>query len=215
MTAPEVHRVSGTELLRRAREIRRIYAGAFGAGPGARDGREAGGRDGHDAEGRDGHDADRGDGRDADRYLDRLVGDVRRPGFVAALATDGDAVLGFATGWTTPDALPPDRCYPQAVACLGVERATAWLCGGREVDELAVTGAAQGRNLGSGLLGAVTADAPDGRCWLLTPVRAAAALAFYRHRDWTQVTHPAPGGTGHAVFLGPGHPARTAAPLPL
>ncbi|WP_335934811.1 GNAT family N-acetyltransferase [Streptomyces sp. PTD5-9] len=217
-----MRRVRGAELLRRAEGVRRAYADAFGSGSGI--GSESGSRSGSgfDSElptrsgfGPRPQDEDGGvvGCRDAARYPDRLAGDVTRPGFVAALALDGDEVLGFATGWTTPFPFPSDRCHPQVAACLGAARTAAWLCGGREIDELAVIGAARGRGIGAALLDAVTADAPDGRCWLLTPVRAEAASAFYRHLGWTQVTHPAPGGSGHAAFLGPRHPAGAAARL--
>ncbi|MFJ2090715.1 GNAT family N-acetyltransferase [Streptomyces sp. NPDC087901] len=151
----------------------------------------------------------------AAQYVERLAHDVARPGFTAALAVEGDHVLGFATGWTTGAAFPSVRCYPQVSAALGADLTAAWLCGGREVDELAVAGAAQGRGIGAALLDAVTADAPDGRCWLLTSVRAEPTLSFYRRLGWTQATHPAPGGAGHAAFLGPRHPARTTASLAL
>lgn len=191
MTAALVRRVSGAELLGRAESLRRLYAEVFGAAPWSQD-EEA-----------------------AARFARRLAGDVTRPGFTAALAVDGDAVLGFATAWTTPASFPAERCYPQVRACLGPARTSTWLCGGREVDELAVLGAARGRGIGAALLDTVTADAPGGRCWLLSSVRARAALAFYRHLGWAQATHPAPEGAGCAAFLGPRHPHRTAVPLPL
>ncbi|MFB6516143.1 GNAT family N-acetyltransferase [Streptomyces virginiae] len=191
MRGVPVRRVSGAELLGFRTAIAQVYADAFGTGPWSQD--EAG----------------------AVRYLERLAADAVRPGFVAALALDGDAVLGFATGWTTPKTFPTGRCYPQVAAGLGAERTALWLCGGREVDELAVHSTARGAGLGAALLDAVSADAPDGRCWLLTSVRAEGALAFYRHLGWVQATHPAPEGAGYAAFLGPHHPARTAVPLPI
>lgn len=141
-----VRRVSGPELLRRAEGVLHVYADAFGTD--RRPHEEAAGL----------------------RYLERLAGDVARPEFVAAMALDGDTLLGFATGWTTPDVFPSGRCYPQVAAGLGSDRADAWLCGGREIDELAVHSTARGRGLGAALLDAVSADAPDGRCWLLTTV---------------------------------------------
>ncbi|MEU0374403.1 hypothetical protein ABZ070_29935 [Streptomyces sp. NPDC006283] len=49
----------------------------------------------------------------ADAYLERVVEDLTRPGFAAALALDGATVQGFCTAWRTPAALPEDRCYPQ------------------------------------------------------------------------------------------------------
>ncbi|MEW1552236.1 GNAT family N-acetyltransferase [Streptomyces tsukubensis] len=152
---------------------------------------------------------------DAGGFLDRLEGDVLRPGFTAAVAFQSGVVAGFATAWTTPIPFPVSRCHPQAGAALGSQRTTSWLCGAREVNELAVAPAARGRGAGSALLQVVTADAPGGRCWLLTPVTALHALAFYRHQGWVQATHPAPEGAGHAVFLGPRHPARTAVPFPI
>ncbi|MFC5853080.1 GNAT family N-acetyltransferase [Streptomyces chlorus] len=87
--------------------------------------------------------------------------------------------------------------------------------GGREIGELAVRPAARGTGLAGDLLEAVTEDAPEGRAWLLASVQNARAMAFYRRRGWTQATHPSPDGKGIVVFLGPRHPARDLAPLPL
>ncbi len=191
MSAVTVRRVSGAELLARQDGIRRVYTEAFTGPPWNEDVAAV------------------------ERFLRGLAEEAPRPGFVAALAFDGEAVTGLATAWTTPAEFPSGRCYPQVAAALGAERTASWLCGGREVDELAVAKEARGRGVGTTLLDAVTADAPGGRCWLLTSVRAHDALAFYRSLGWTQATHPAPEGDGHAVFLGPLHPARTAAPRPL
>ncbi|MGW5739178.1 MULTISPECIES: GNAT family N-acetyltransferase [Streptomyces] len=143
-------------------------------------------------------------------FLVRLRDDVRRPGFTAAIALEGTDVTGFATGWTTPDPFPADRCYPQAAAGLGPGRARSWLCGAREIDELAVRPTAQGTGTGAALLAAM-ADVPDGRVWLLTSVRSPQATGFYARQGWTQATYPSPDGKGVVVFLGPRHPARTLA----
>ncbi|MFC9397401.1 GNAT family N-acetyltransferase [Streptomyces sp. NPDC057027] len=151
----------------------------------------------------------------ADASLRRLGNDVDRPGFTAALERDGDVVVGWATAWTTPSPFPTGRCYPPISAALGKRRTADRPCGAREVDELAVATPARGAGLGARLLDAVTADRADGRCWLLTSVAAITAVAFYEREGWTQATHPAPGGAGHAAFLGPRHLARTAAPRPL
>ncbi|WP_073224048.1 GNAT family N-acetyltransferase [Streptomyces sp. NBRC 110465] len=186
-----VRRVSGSRLLTYADGVRAVYADAFGSPP-----------------------WDEGPDR-AVACLRRLGGDVDRPGFTAALALDGDTVVGWATAWTTPSPFPADHCYPQISAALGTARTADWLCGARQVDELAVATPARGTGLGARLLHAVTADRDDGRCWLLTSVAARAAVGFYERKGWTQATHPAPGGAGHAAFLGPRHPARTAAPRPL
>ncbi|MFI1471804.1 GNAT family N-acetyltransferase [Streptomyces wuyuanensis] len=161
----------------------------------------------------------------AGEFVGRLRDDVRRPGFTGVLAFAGETgemgetgeteLVGFATAWTTGAPFPTDRCHPQAAAGLGPDRAHEWLVGSREVDELAVRPAARGTGLAGDMLKAVTEDAPDGRAWLLTSVRSARAMAFYRRQGWAQATHPSPDGMGTAVFLGPAHPARTLVPLPL
>ncbi|MEU6603778.1 GNAT family N-acetyltransferase [Streptomyces shenzhenensis] len=148
-------------------------------------------------------------------FLGRLVGNVRRPGFTAALAFAGPQAVGFATAWTTAAPFPTDRCYPQATAGLGAQRTVEWLCGAREIDELAVHPDAHGTGLAAALLRSVTADAPEGRSWLMTSVRSPRAVSFYRRQGWTQATHPAPEGEGIVVFLGPRHPAKALSPLPL
>ncbi|MGV9273572.1 GNAT family N-acetyltransferase [Streptomyces griseosporeus] len=151
----------------------------------------------------------------ADAFVARLGSDVRRPGFTAALAFDGPNVVGFATAWATPTPFPVDRCHPQAAAGLGPSRTEEWLCGAREIDELAVRSTLRGTGIAAGLLRAVTEDAPDGRAWLLTSLKSTRAMAFYRRQGWTQATHPSPDGHGIAVFLGPHHPARALADQPL
>ncbi|QCX80944.1 Acetyltransferase (GNAT) family protein [Streptomyces sp. YIM 121038] len=189
--AAVVHRLAGPDLLAHREGIRTVYAAAFAEPPW------------------------HAEPAAADAYLTRLAADTARPGFAGAVALDGERVLGFATAWTSSTPLPDARSYPRVTAALGAERTAAWLCGGLEVDELAVTPGAHGRGLGRTLLEAVTRDAPDARCWLLTSVRADATVRFYGRLGWRQVTHPAPDGHGIAVFLGPDHPARTAAAPPL
>ncbi|WBB58146.1 GNAT family N-acetyltransferase [Streptomyces sp. WMMC500] len=151
----------------------------------------------------------------AEEFAAALPAHARRPGFTAATAVRDDCLVGFTTAWPTLAPFPTDRCYPQAAAGLGPERTAQWLCGALEIDELAVTPAAHGTGTAAGLLDAVTADAPDGRAWLLTSVQAPRAMAFYRRHGWTQATHPSTEGKGIVVFLGPRHPARSSAALPL
>ncbi|MCC8337241.1 GNAT family N-acetyltransferase [Streptomyces sp. R1] len=182
---------TGTDLLAHAEALRSVYVDAFCAPPWNEDEERA------------------------TEFVDRLPANTDRPGFTAATAVrDGD-VIGFATAWTTPAPFPTDRCHPQAAAGLGAAYTADWLCGALEIDELAVRAAARGTGLAGDLLDAVTAHAPDGRAWLLTSVQNARAMAFYRRRGWTQVTHPSPKGKGIVVFLGPRHPARSLAPRPL
>ncbi|MGY3682703.1 N-acetyltransferase family protein [Streptomyces sp. TE33382] len=151
------------------------------------------------------------DPEEADDYLERLAEDAARPGFTAAVALDGETVTGFATAWTTPEVFPRDRSYGQVAEALGPDRATAWLCGALEVDELAVSPRAHGTGLGRALLAAVTGPAVDGRCWLLTSARAEAALRLYERAGWHRCATPVPGRAGLVVLLGPRHPGLSAA----
>lgn len=187
----DIRLFTGKDLLTRAAALHSVYVDAFCAPPWNEDEEQA------------------------VEFIGRLAGKVHQPGFTAALALAGSEVAGFATAWTTRAPFPTDRCYPQAAAALGPERTVEWLCGAREIDELAVRPAAQGTGLAARLLQAVTTDAPEGRSWLLTSVRAPRATAFYRRQGWIQATHPSPQGDGIAVFLGPHHPARTDAALSL
>ncbi|KPC84944.1 GNAT family N-acetyltransferase [Streptomyces sp. NRRL S-4] len=140
-------------------------------------------------------------------YVERLAADAGRPGFTAALALEADTVGGFATAWTTPRTFPSGRSYGPVAEALGPDRTAAWLCGGLEVNELAVAPAARGTGLGAALLSAVTETAPDGRCWLLTYAHAEAALGFYRRAGWHPVPVAVPRRPGLVVLLGPDHPA--------
>ncbi|WP_266395308.1 GNAT family N-acetyltransferase [Streptomyces canus] len=188
---PDIRLFTDADLLKHTAALHSVYADAFRTSPWNEDEEKA------------------------IEFVGRLARDVRRPGFTAALAFAGADVVGFATAWTTLSPFPTDRCYPQAAAGLGPDHTTDWLVGAREIDELAVRPAAHGTGLAADLLEVVTADAPDGRSWLLTSVRSGRAMSFYRRQGWTQATHPSPDGRGIVVFLGPRHPARSLAPRPL
>ncbi|MFJ6615778.1 GNAT family N-acetyltransferase [Streptomyces sp. NPDC091289] len=195
----EIRTVRAGELNRYVEGIRDVYARAFAAPPWNED------------------------PATADTYAERLLRDALRPGFTAAVATatgtaEGttrettrETVTGFATAWITPDAFPADRSYGQVAEALGPGRTRAWLCGALEVNELAVAPEAAGAGLGAALLDAVTGPAPDGRCWLLTSVRAEPALRLYERTGWRRVDAPVPGKAALAVLLGPRHPQRAEA----
>ncbi|MFI7287025.1 GNAT family N-acetyltransferase [Streptomyces anulatus] len=186
MTA-EVRTVAAGELSRYADGIRHVYALAFAAPPWNEDPAQA------------------------DSYAERLARDALRPGFTAAVAMKEGTVTGFATAWITPEVFPADRSYGQVAVALGPGRTRAWLCGALEVNELAVAPEAHGAGLGAALLHAVTGLAPDGRCWLLTSVRAEAALRLYERAGWRRVEAPVPGSGALVVLLGPRHPRRAEA----
>lgn len=82
------------------------------------------------------------------------------------------------------------------------------------MNELAVAPEARGAGVGRALLSAVTEPAADGRCWLLTSVRAEGALRLYERAGWRRVAEPVPGRAGLVVLLGPGHPHRAEAGAP-
>ncbi|MFJ6655775.1 GNAT family N-acetyltransferase [Streptomyces sp. NPDC091377] len=187
----DVQALSGDALLSHTAALRSLYVDAFCAPPWNED------------ESR------------ATEFTDRLLTDVRRPGFAAAVAVREGEPVGFATGWTTLDPFPGDRSYPQVVAALGARDTADWLMGAREIDTLVVSHAAHGTGVASSLLRTVVAGAPGGRSWLLTSAGAPRAVAFYRREGWAQVTHPSPDGKGIVVFLGPGHPGAALAAEPL
>lgn len=180
---PPIRRFTAADLNRCAAGIRAVYLEAFSEPP-----------------------WDEGP-EQADEYLRRLALDVGRPGFVGvvALAEPTGAVLGFATAWTTTTPMPTGRSYDRVARVLGPERTAAWLCGGREVDELAVAAEARGTGAAAALLETVTADAVDGRSWLLTSTEAEPALRFYARRGWRRIASDEWPGT--VVLLHPRHPA--------
>ncbi|MBW5484736.1 GNAT family N-acetyltransferase [Streptomyces bambusae] len=140
------------------------------------------------------------------QFASRLRTDARRPGFRTVFARSDAGIDGFATGWLTRDPFPEDRAYGHVAAQLGQDRVRELLVGALEMDELAVRAHARGRGTGRALLAEITADAPDGRAWLLTARRATDTVATYRRLGWHEVP-PLP-GTENAVivFLGPDHP---------
>ncbi|WNI22762.1 GNAT family N-acetyltransferase [Streptomyces sp. ITFR-16] len=182
-----VRQAGGDEVLAHRDGVRRTYAEAF-AGPPWHE-----------------------DPALAEGYVERLAEDAGRPGFTAALALGGggegaDAVVGFATAWTTPAPFPTGRSYGVVAEALGPERTADWLVGAVEVNEVALSPHARGTGLAAQLLEAVTGEAPNGRCWLLTSLRAEPAVRLYRRLGWRPVSGPA-GTSDLVVFLGPRHPA--------
>lgn len=189
MTGAVVRPVPGVELLWYTQGLRAVHADAFG-GPPWREGPER-----------------------ADAYLERLAEDIHRPGFAAALALDRHTVVGWTTAWTTPapsrqPLLPGDTGRPgrrtrgrPAVRCPR---------GGRTRRLRPRTWRRSRRP--------AAADGHRG------PVRRTLPAAdFGRHPAGLLLLragrldpgHPSrTRGRGHAVFLGPRHPARTAAPAP-
>ncbi|MFC7546496.1 GNAT family N-acetyltransferase [Plantactinospora sp. GCM10030261] len=134
----------------------------------------------------------------------RLVEDAQRPGFRAILSfSDRGEVDGFVTGWPTRPPFRTDRAYGRVLDRLGPDRVEELLVGALEIDELGVRPRARGTGLGRRLLTAFTADAPEGRAWLLTWNQAHDTLAFYRRIGWPEPA-PRPGReTDIVVFVSP------------
>ncbi|MET3986170.1 GNAT family N-acetyltransferase [Streptomyces sp. PvR034] len=145
------------------------------------------------------------------QFASRLQSDTRRRGFRTAFAQTPNGIDGFATAWLTRAPFPADRGYAQVSAQLGRARVRRLLVDALEVDELAVRRHARGQGTGRALLAEITADAPQGRAWLLTARAATDTVATYRRLGWHEVT-PLP-GTENAVivFLSPDHPEAAAA----
>ncbi|MEV7399272.1 GNAT family N-acetyltransferase [Streptomyces sp. NPDC091267] len=212
-----VQPVCGEEVLAYANGIRQTYAEAFAGPPWHEDPAMADGyveRLAEDAA-RPGFVAAVALSRDDDMSLGRDRGrdDDGRcrsgEGNVEGGGVEGggvESVVGFATAWTTPCPFPDVRSYPRVSAALGPERTAAWLVGALEVDELALGPRARGSGLAAALLESVTGAATDGRCWLLTSMRAEPALRLYRRLGWRTAFPPA-AGSDLVALLGPRHPA--------
>lgn len=137
----------------------------------------------------------------------RLEGDAHREGFGAFVERDADgAIAGFAYGWITPAPFRTDRSYGSVAAMLGPERVEKLMIGAVEVDELAVRATARGTGLGRRLLAALTADAPEGRAWLLTWAAAHDTQDFYERVGWHRVRALPGVETDVVVYLSPDHP---------
>ncbi|MER5626227.1 GNAT family N-acetyltransferase [Streptosporangium sp. NPDC002544] len=126
----------------------------------------------------------------------RLLADSRRPGFVLAIAVDGDGddeVCGFAYG----------------VSC---SRLATLTCGQPHDDftlrELGVLPHCRGRGLGAVLHDSVLAMKGDGPAWLTTHSAATTALGLYRRRGWRSVMlHEQAGATRLIMRRPPSWPA--------
>lgn len=125
------------------------------------------------------------DGHGVADFARRVTVDVRRPGFVAVLATDNGVPAGFGTAWPTRKPFPAGRAYDRVRAELGDQVETR-LAGAMEVDELAVSPHARGQGLAGRILDLLCAEATD--CWLLTAPQAHDAIRLYERHGWQRLT---------------------------
>jgi hypothetical protein len=77
VTGADIHVCTGDELLAYAAALHSVHIGAFRSPPWNEDEEKAA------------------------KFLGRLVSDVRRPGFTAAIALQDADVVGFTAAWTT------------------------------------------------------------------------------------------------------------------
>ncbi|WP_082598385.1 MULTISPECIES: GNAT family N-acetyltransferase [unclassified Kitasatospora] len=128
------------------------------------------------------------DGPGIAAFARRLTTDLRRPGFVAVLASSNGIPAGFGTAWPTPRPFPTGRAYDRVRAALGDQVETR-LAGTLEVDELAVAPHARRQGLAGRILQLLCADADDS--WLLTSPKALDAIRLYEAHGWQRLTGPA------------------------
>ncbi|MFF0739742.1 GNAT family N-acetyltransferase [Streptomyces sp. NPDC004111] len=141
----------------------------------------------------------------AEEYARRLDADRLRPGFLAVVAGRGEAVDGFATGWTTPDPFPAERSFGRVAAQLGPRRTARLLTGAFQIDELAVRERARRTGLGRRLLDAALSAAA-------TASGGAAAPTAVTAPGGPPAPAPAPGGPpAPAPALAPGAPPAASA----
>ncbi|MEV0199074.1 GNAT family N-acetyltransferase [Nonomuraea sp. NPDC050691] len=160
---PHLERLAGDQAFARADELVEIYRTAFSGPPWNED--ECGAAD----------------------FARRLTGDVRRPGFVAVLATWEGRPVGFGTVWQTASPFPSGRAYDRVRRALGAS-AEARLVGALEVDELAVSPHARGQGLAGRILDLLCEGAT--RSWLLTAPQAGDAIRLYERTGWQRLTGP-------------------------
>ncbi|MGW0450669.1 GNAT family N-acetyltransferase [Streptosporangium sandarakinum] len=115
----------------------------------------------------------------------RVLADSHRPGFVLAVALDGEETCGFAYG---------HRCSTLA-ALARRPRGNDFT-----LKELAVLPRVRGHGLGAALHDAVLSAARGGAQWLATDPAATAALGLYRSRGWWTAALCAPHGRTRVIM---------------
>ncbi|MFC7385108.1 GNAT family N-acetyltransferase [Sphaerisporangium rhizosphaerae] len=104
----------------------------------------------------------------------RMLVDLHQPGFVLALALDGEQVCGFAYG----------HLASRLAALAGHPSADDFT-----LKELAVLPETRGQGIGTRLHDSLLAVACGGPRWLATHPAAAAALGLGRKRGWREVAY--------------------------
>jgi ribosomal protein S18 acetylase RimI-like enzyme len=108
---------------------------------------------------------------------DIMAGHVDRGGFVAAVATAGDTLVGFGYGY---HGRAGEWWHDVVASALGGEAAHQWLSDAFELAELHVDPDYQGGGLGRQLLDSVLSSATGSTVVLSTHDRESAARSLYR-----------------------------------
>jgi ribosomal protein S18 acetylase RimI-like enzyme len=108
---------------------------------------------------------------------DIMASHVDRRGFVAAVATDGDVLVGFCYGYR---GRPGEWWHDVVAAALGRPAARTWLSDSFELAELHVDPGHQGGGVGRQLLDSVLGVADGHTVVLSTHDRETAARGLYR-----------------------------------
>jgi len=108
---------------------------------------------------------------------DIVSGHLDRQDFVAAIAVDGETVLGFGYGYR---GRPGEWWHDVVAAALGRQEARRWMSDAFELAELHVDPARHGEGLGRRLLETVLAAAHGATVVLSTHDRDSPARALYR-----------------------------------
>jgi ribosomal protein S18 acetylase RimI-like enzyme len=108
---------------------------------------------------------------------DIMAGHVDRRGFVAAVANDGDALVGFGYGY---HGRPGEWWHDVVAGALGRDEARAWLSDTFELAELHVEPGHQGLGVGRQLLDAVLGAATERTVVLSTHDHESVARSLYR-----------------------------------
>ena len=126
---------------------------------------------------------------------------VHRAGFVAALATDADCVVGFAYGY---HGRPGDWWHDVVARAVGRQDAREWLSDSFELAELHVRPSHHGQGLGRRLLTAVLDLAEGTTAVLSTHDRESPARQLYRSAGFVDLLtgFVFPGSTEVYVIMG-------------
>ncbi|HEX4654401.1 MAG TPA: GNAT family N-acetyltransferase [Mycobacteriales bacterium] len=133
---------------------------------------------------------------------DIMADHVERQGFVAAVAMDGDRLIGFGYGY---QGRPGEWWHDVVSAALGRERSREWLSDAFDLAELHVHPAHQGNGVGRELLDLVLGAAAGRTVVLSTHDSETVARALYRSVGFVDLLRDFTFPGSHEVYAVLGH----------